>query len=324
MPIGQPSRYGGLSQQLACRAWQAPWMQAWKLAWKSACSGRWRCGAAARRSPCRPRASCARCSPTWRSHRGRLSRDALCEFLWDLPSDPRAELRGSLSKLRGLLDEPGRTRVQAEGDAIRLDLADVSVDVLELDRAAARRPGDAGCAWRCARWPRASRASSCRAWRSPRSAPYSAWLVGQRRRLRALHAAVLEHLAAALPPAGDEALACLALVAAARPLRPARARAPARRAGRTRRAARRRRAPRRDGRLFEAEGQDAGPLAHAWRARQAAPCRATVWRTPASAVARPEPPPAATRRASIAVMPFADASAGRRPPAAWAAPSRTT
>jgi DNA-binding SARP family transcriptional activator len=29
-----------------------------------------------------------------------LSRDTLCEWLWDLPSDPRAELRGSLSKLR--------------------------------------------------------------------------------------------------------------------------------------------------------------------------------------------------------------------------------
>ena len=65
-----------------------------------------------------------------------LSRDALCELLWDLPSDPRAELRCCLSKLRGLLDGPDRRRVLTEGDAIRLDLADVSVDVLELDRAA--------------------------------------------------------------------------------------------------------------------------------------------------------------------------------------------
>ena len=49
-----------------------------------------------------------------------LSRDALCELLWDLPSDPRAELRGCLSKLRGLLDGPDRRRVLTEGDAIRL------------------------------------------------------------------------------------------------------------------------------------------------------------------------------------------------------------
>src|SRR5262245_46629884 len=49
-------------------------------------------------------------------------RDQLCELLWPVPDDPRAELRGALSKLRPLLDSPERPRLLAEGDAVRLDL----------------------------------------------------------------------------------------------------------------------------------------------------------------------------------------------------------
>src|SRR5690606_13541142 len=64
---------------------------------------------------------------------GRAStRSHLCELLWDLPSDPRGELRWCLSKLRGVLDAPGRARVIAEDDSVALDLADCSVDALEL------------------------------------------------------------------------------------------------------------------------------------------------------------------------------------------------
>src|ERR1041384_8328553 len=40
-----------------------------------------------------------------------VGRGRLCELLWDGPDDPRGELRWCLSKLRGVLDEPGRGRV---------------------------------------------------------------------------------------------------------------------------------------------------------------------------------------------------------------------
>src|SRR5580700_8249193 len=40
------------------------------------------------------------------------SRSRLCALLWDVPNDPRGELRWCLSKLRALLDDPGRRRVQ--------------------------------------------------------------------------------------------------------------------------------------------------------------------------------------------------------------------
>lgn len=235
-----------------------------------------------------------------------LSREALCEFLWDLPSDPRAELRGSLSKLRGLLDEPGRTRVLAEGDAIRLDLADVSVDVIELDRACS-----AGLAALDAPALRAMAARFAgeflQGLEIAHSAPYSAWLLGQRRRLRALHAAVLEHLAGALPAAADEAVASLTRWLELAPFD--------RRAHQRLLDALAARGELRAGeehlamavRLFEAEGQDAGPLALAWRSAKQRHVAAPL-AIPASIAEPPVTPVAAPRRASIAVMPFANVS----------------
>jgi DNA-binding SARP family transcriptional activator/TolB-like protein/Flp pilus assembly protein TadD len=63
-----------------------------------------------------------------------VTRSELCELLWDVPNDPRGELRWCLSKIRGLLDEPSRPRVQARGETIRLDLADCFVDVIEISK----------------------------------------------------------------------------------------------------------------------------------------------------------------------------------------------
>src|SRR5262249_12768365 len=63
-----------------------------------------------------------------------VARSQLCELLWDVPNDPRGELRWCLSKLRAILDEPGRRRVDAGGDGIRLDLGDCFVDALEIAR----------------------------------------------------------------------------------------------------------------------------------------------------------------------------------------------
>src|SRR5262245_58001957 len=63
------------------------------------------------------------------------TRSQLCELLWDVPNDPRGELRWCLSKARGILDAPGRRRVEARGEVVRLDLADCFVDVIEVARA---------------------------------------------------------------------------------------------------------------------------------------------------------------------------------------------
>lgn len=61
-----------------------------------------------------------------------VGRSRLCDLLWDLPNDPRAELRWHLSKLRKSIDTPERPRIITLEDAIGIDLAGCSVDALEL------------------------------------------------------------------------------------------------------------------------------------------------------------------------------------------------
>ena len=46
----------------------------------------------------------------------RYRRKRLCNLFWDLPDDPRASLRWSLSRLRSLVDEPGCERINNSGD----------------------------------------------------------------------------------------------------------------------------------------------------------------------------------------------------------------
>src|SRR5437868_1691089 len=64
-----------------------------------------------------------------------VARSRLCELLWDVPNDPRGELRWCLSKIRSIADERGRRRIEARADTIRLDLADCFVDAIEVGRA---------------------------------------------------------------------------------------------------------------------------------------------------------------------------------------------
>lgn len=57
-----------------------------------------------------------------------VSRQRLCEMFFDLPDDPRASLRWSLTKLRPLVDAPDKARLISERDALHL-----SPDGLEID-----------------------------------------------------------------------------------------------------------------------------------------------------------------------------------------------
>ena len=240
-------------------------------------------------------------------------RDQLCELLWPVPDDPRAELRGSLSKLRPLLDSAGHPRLLAEGDAVRLDLQDVEVDAREVERAVqgglqavptprlrellARLKGD---------FLQGLEIDNC--------PQFGAWLLAHRRRFRAAHLALMEALAERLAPEDDETLALLAAWLQISPFD--------RHAHQRMLHALACRGALRDGeehlaiavRSFEAEGLDPGLLVDAWRrAREEA-----VPRAPAEPAAAAEPAPAAHAmpglppRASIAVMPF-DASGADAP-----------
>ncbi|MET0659860.1 MAG: transcriptional regulator, partial [Steroidobacteraceae bacterium] len=68
-------------------------------------------------------------------HPADLTRAQLCDLLWDAPSDPRGELRWTLSKIRSVLDTAGRRRVVTAEDRISLDLSDCFVDANAIDAA---------------------------------------------------------------------------------------------------------------------------------------------------------------------------------------------
>jgi TolB-like protein len=192
---------------------------------------------------------------------------------------------------------------------VRLDAGGCEVDALELHRAA--QDGIAALdVDRLRALAALVRGDFLQGLEIGRSAPFSAWLVGQRRRFRAAHAALLEHLAAALPAASDEALARLEQWLQLAPFD--------RRAHERLLDALARRGQLREGdehiaaatRRFKAESQDAAPIALAWRAAK------SRHRGLAAPLLRDDPlvlAPAAgetavapTRRASIAVMPFQD------------------
>lgn len=255
--------------------------------------------------------------PSTRSH--------LCELLWDVPSDPRGELRWCLSKLRGVLDSPGRARVIAEGDSVLLDLGDCDVDA--RDTAQALRQGVATLAPErlSALAAQFTQGDFLHGLDLPRSPAFTGWLVAERRRLRAAHAAVLEHWVRTLPTGSDTALAAIERWLAIAPfdrqaheqVLDALAASGRLREGEEHLAA--------TARQYEAEGLDWAPIGHAWRAARQrhtggfaatrpgaldTPTIAPI-KTPASA---PDPSIAsaaeATRRASLAVMPFEDRTPG--------------
>lgn len=66
-----------------------------------------------------------------------VSRQQLCELFFDVPDDPRAALRWSLSKLRGVLEADGVERVRTLRDQVSIDTTGLWVDVLALRRIAA-------------------------------------------------------------------------------------------------------------------------------------------------------------------------------------------
>ena len=71
------------------------------------------------------RALLAFLAATGRPHR----RERLCELFWGLPDDPKASLRWALSKLRKVVDAPGRTRIVADRERVHLDLDGVDLDL---------------------------------------------------------------------------------------------------------------------------------------------------------------------------------------------------
>jgi DNA-binding SARP family transcriptional activator/tetratricopeptide (TPR) repeat protein len=241
-----------------------------------------------------------------------VGRSHLCELLWDVPNDPRAELRWSLSKIRSVLDEPGRRRVEASGDAITLDLADCFVDAAEITRAtqqgiATLEPS------RLQMLSRLFVGDFLEGLEIDRNAQFNGWLTAQRRRFRVCHAAILEHLVKGLPNNSEEVFGYLQTWLELAPFD--------RTAHEILLSALAQRGRIREGdehvaathRLFEAEGLDWTPIRQMWQvarggqAKPSPPSEAVPASSDAALVIGPSNITAVTpRRASIAVMPFVD------------------
>jgi TolB-like protein/Tfp pilus assembly protein PilF len=240
-----------------------------------------------------------------------VSRNRLCELLWDVPDDPRGELRWCLSKIRSLVDEPDRRRVLTREDSVWLDLSDCFVDALEITRAAEKGIQTLT--------PARQRTLSLlfageflEGSEIDRSPVFSAWLTAQRRRFRGCHAALLEQLVQSA--SDEEEFAHLEKWLQLAPfdrrvherLLTALARCGRIREGEEHLAA--------TARLFEGEGLDITPIHDAWRsarARAVGPSRASSAAPPATAATnrgREGALGGTARRASIAVMPFIDQS----------------
>jgi DNA-binding SARP family transcriptional activator/tetratricopeptide (TPR) repeat protein len=237
-----------------------------------------------------------------------VARSQLCELLWEVPNDPRGELRWCLSKIRGVIDEPGRRRVDTRADTVRLDLTDCFVDAIEIVRVtqdiqtidlrrlrtlAALFSGD-----------------FLDGLEIDRSPVFSGWLTAQRRRFRGCHAALLERLVRSVPD--DEVLGYLGKWLELAPfdrnvhefLFNVLARRGQIREGEEHLAA--------TIRLFESEGLEVAPIRDAWRSARAQADSSPRTRAAAAAAAvaagREDIVVVAPRRASIAVMPFVDRS----------------
>lgn len=139
---------------------------------------------------------------TGRSHR----RERLCSMFWDIPDDPRAALRSSLSMIRRIVDTPAHARITAERDTIRFD-----ADGVEIDFSAIRRlllPGSAIIATEeLEKAAAAFRGEFAEGAELPNCPDYQAWCVAQREEARRLRATILKLLIERHEGAPEKALA---------------------------------------------------------------------------------------------------------------------
>lgn len=65
---------------------------------------------------------------TGRPHR----RERLCELFWDMPDDPKAALRWSLTKLRKVVDTPQQVRIIADRERVAFNAGGLCIDILDV------------------------------------------------------------------------------------------------------------------------------------------------------------------------------------------------
>lgn len=238
------------------------------------------------------------------------TRSQLCALLWDIPNDPRGELRWCLSKIRGFLDGPDRQRVVTQGDLVQLDLSDCLIDAVVIEKATRAGMESVGLE-RLRVLADLFSGDFLDGLEIDHSPFFDGWLVAQRRRFRASQAALLEHLVKIAPEedALDYLERWLKLAPFDRRVHELLLEALARR-GQLREAQEH---LTKTTRLFESEGLEGAPLRAYWNAIKShafgkAEARAAEKFVPDQSQGFQQIASVASRRASVAVMPFADRS----------------
>ncbi len=70
------------------------------------------------------------------------TREHLCDLLWEGPADPRAELRWSLTKIRGLLELDGKRRLEANREHVKFEPNGAACDVSAFEMSLAAEPSE--------------------------------------------------------------------------------------------------------------------------------------------------------------------------------------
>jgi pimeloyl-ACP methyl ester carboxylesterase/DNA-binding SARP family transcriptional activator len=126
-------------------------------------------------------------------------RERLCELFWDGPDDPRAALRWSLSKLRGVLKDDAPSFLMADRERVALDVGSVVIDIRQIlqladdERASAH---DLETAWKSCRQLLLQDSDL------PDLSAFSAWLQRERLEITRLRTRLARRLAnmETLPP----------------------------------------------------------------------------------------------------------------------------
>ncbi|MCA1829206.1 MAG: AAA family ATPase [Myxococcales bacterium] len=133
------------------------------------------------------------------------TREKLCTLFWDLPDDPRGALRWSLSRLRPLLDDPGRPRIRADRERVQIDAAGALVDLHAAEALRARGLARASVS-ELTKAAGLFRGELLEGLELADSFRFQAWCTARREEARRLHAEILRALCAAQSGEPEEAL----------------------------------------------------------------------------------------------------------------------
>ncbi|MFZ5784525.1 MAG: transcriptional regulator [Pseudomonadota bacterium] len=249
-----------------------------------------------------------------------VSRERLCALFWEVPNDPRGELRWCLSKLRSFLDDPARRRVQTTGDRVWLDLDDCDLDVRRLLGAVGSVPAVADLDG-LQQLTALCGADFLEGIEHGGSVEFDHWLSARRSEFRSHQIGLLAEVSRRLPHGTSESLSAVRQWLDLAPSdAEAHARFLAELFGRRQLADCMRHLEAAE-RLFADEGADFAPVRKSWdeirrtSTQQAPPPAGGPAVEPAQPLpqSRPEPP-GASRRGSVAVMPFRELREGTAGP----------